>query len=73
VDTKSQDRNKRFELDTCWYGFCMNVSDDGPSTYVSLYENGRKECSAHTAHDEMVQKMNRRQEGGKGERKKRLT
>jgi hypothetical protein len=51
----------------------MNVSDDGPSIYVSLYENVRKECSAHTAHDEMAQEMNRRQEGGKGKRKKMLT
>jgi hypothetical protein len=44
----------------------MSVSDDGPSAYVSLDDRMKgKECSAHTAYDEMAQEMNRRQEGGK--------
>jgi hypothetical protein len=52
----------------------MRVSDDGPSAYVSLDDRMEgKECSAHTAYDEMAQEINRRQEGGKGMRKKRPT
>jgi hypothetical protein len=51
----------------------MSVSDDGPlaSAYVSLDDRMKgKECSAHTAYDEMAQEINRRQEGGKARERK---
>jgi hypothetical protein len=53
----------------------MSVSDDGPlaSAYVSLDDRMKgKECSAHTAYDEMAQEINRQQEGGKRREKEKV-
>ncbi len=38
MDIKSQGQNERFELDMSWCGFRVNMSDEDPSTYVSLYD-----------------------------------
>jgi hypothetical protein len=45
VGTKSQGRNECFELDMCWSGFLVNISDDGPSVYVSLYDRMEGRCA----------------------------
>jgi hypothetical protein len=67
MDTKNQGRNDRFELDMCWCGFRMNMSDDAMTARAHTYHYmiKWKVCSAYTACDEMALEMNKWQEVGK--------
>ena len=70
MDTKSQRRNERFELDICWCELHVNMSDDGPKAYVYYMIEREEGVPTQTTCDEMAQRLtdaNRGQQGEKGE------